>query len=118
MDGCGLCTDPRNRTDSRGEEDPHRHPRRGRVATSGLFNPTEDNASTRGPRAEDARPPEGDEPSLEFTAAALAPSWFETAFDTTATDESVYRKHIVRWRISMKVDEELSGRRGEGDLGC
>src|SRR5688500_14746062 len=71
-----------------------------------LFNPSEITINKSVPWQK-GKTSEGAGPVLEFTAADAGIIMFETAVDTTATDESVYRKYIVPLENLMQVDEQL-----------
>ena len=72
-----------------------------------FFNPTEITIDKSVPWQKSKSSQQGEGPVLEFTGADPGTLVFETAFDTTATDESVYRKFIVPLENLMKVDEGL-----------
>lgn len=72
-----------------------------------FFNPTEITIDKAVPWQKSKSSQQGEGPVLEFTGTDPGTLVFETAFDTTATDESVYRKHIALLENLMKVDEEL-----------
>ena len=72
-----------------------------------MFNPTEMTINKSVPWQKSKTSEQGDAPVLDFTAADSTIITFETAFDTMATDESVYRKHIVPLENLINADETL-----------
>jgi hypothetical protein len=72
-----------------------------------MFNPTELTINKSVPWQKSKSSEQGEGPVLEFASSDSAIITFETAFDTTATDESVYRKYIVPLENLTNVDDEL-----------